>query len=398
MVGLHVIVIPSWYPSSSSPEAGAFVSEQVRALAREGLRITLSLWGQGETELSLRRPGLLWRRLGQQMRSGASARWQEDGVDHLLTRRLTWSPRVPWDELSGAIDATRRNSMEASANLGGVDLIHAHVSYPAGYIASVVAKEMGIPYVLTEHMGPFPLPGLLRQGRPISAVDTAILGAEATIAVGERLADEIASFGFARPLVVPNLVNESRFTLRTSLSGRRPFRFLTVGRLVPAKGLDLLLRALAAVGGSTHESELVVVGEGPSASHLRALAVRLGVSHRVTWTGAIGPSQVPAVMASCDAFVLPSRHESFGVVLAEATASGLPVVATRCGGPEEIVNEINGLLVDVDDVDGLAQAMRSIQHEHAQYHASDIRADCVSRFGRDAVVRRICEVYERVLA
>ena len=102
-------------------------------------------------------------------------------------------------------------------------------------------------------------------------------------------------------------------------------------------------------------------------------------------------------MRAADAFVLPSRLETFGVVVAEALASGLPVVATRSGGPECIVGNGDGVLVDVGDVSGLGAAMARLRDSVAEYDAADIRRRCEERFGEHALVGKLEGVYARAI-
>ena len=104
----------------------------------------------------------------------------------------------------------------------------------------------------------------------------------------------------------------------------------------------------------------------------------------------------PPLFREAHAFVLPSRHESFAVVCAEAIASGRPVVATPGGGPESIVNQGNGLLVGVEDPDALAKALERVADTWSSYDPQAIRSDFLTRFSRAAVAERIVDVYRSV--
>jgi glycosyltransferase involved in cell wall biosynthesis len=102
-------------------------------------------------------------------------------------------------------------------------------------------------------------------------------------------------------------------------------------------------------------------------------------------------------MLAADAFVLSSRVETFGVVVVEALATGMPVIATRSGGPECIVTLDDGLLVGVGDVEGLGEAMVRLRDTVSRYDASDLKARCATRFGEAAFVSAVEGVYERVI-
>ena len=131
---------------------------------------------------------------------------------------------------------------------------------------------------------------------------------------------------------------------------------------------------------------------------LQSLAKQLGISRLVRWVGAISRNEAPAYYQDCHAFVLASRKESFGVVFAEAIASGRPIIATTSGGPEDIVNDANGVLVPVEDVPALAAALANMKEQHQRFNAVTIREDFMRRFSRPAVTRQIRQMYDEVLS
>lgn len=102
-------------------------------------------------------------------------------------------------------------------------------------------------------------------------------------------------------------------------------------------------------------------------------------------------------MNSCDAFVLSSNVETFGVVLIEALSTGKPIITTNCGGPRDIVNELNGVLVPVGDKEALASAMVNMAKSISKYDPDMMKADCIQRFGRDAFFERIEGIYARII-
>jgi glycosyltransferase involved in cell wall biosynthesis len=395
---VNIFVIPSWFPSASSPMAGLFVRDQVAALAlaRPAWTQVLGLWGHHDGALSLRSASasanaLRWRvRARATWREGAA--WQE-----ALTPRLSWTLAVAGGGAAGLLRATRRNLAEAEKRCGPMQLMHAHVGFPAGWMASVLSKERGLPYVLTEHMSPFPVAPLLdAQGGVVAPLRQAFEGAAATVAVSTALADRLRACGLPCSDVIPNVVDETRFAL-APCAPSAPLVLLTLGALTPQKGVDLLLQAFARWQPTAGDVQLHIGGDGSERVRLQALAHSLGVSARVRWLGALAPAQVPACMAACDAFVLASRHESFGVVLVEALMSGKPLLATRCGGPEGIVGNSNGVLVDANSVDALVQGLTTLQHQITRWQPALLRAAAIARFGRLAVGAQWEALVDRVV-
>ena len=132
----------------------------------------------------------------------------------------------------------------------------------------------------------------------------------------------------------------------------------TLGRFVHKKGFDVLLHAAAHAAAQGATFRLEIGGDGPERSSLKALAARLGIGDRVTFCGWI--DDVAAFLADADLFVLPSRIEPFGIVILEAMACGVPIVATRVSGPLETLDEHTALLVPSDDPAALAEALMAV--------------------------------------
>ncbi|HLL18696.1 MAG TPA: glycosyltransferase, partial [Rubrivivax sp.] len=347
--------------------------------------------------------GASLRALRWRLRSRPGWRDADTPPHELVTPRLSWSLALAGGGARGLLQATLANLRRAEQRFGAMHLLHAHVAFPAGWIAARIATQLRRPYVLTEHMSPFPFPSLRdRVGAPNAAVREAFGGARATVAVSRSLASAITAAGLPCTDVLPNTVDESRFPLAAPAL-RTSFTFFTLASLVPRKGVGVLLQAL--VNMRHNDVVLNVGGDGPERAALQAQAAQLGLAQRVRFLGALRPEQVPQHHALSDAFVLASLEETFGVVLVEALMSGRPVVATRCGGPEDIVHGGNGWLVPPGDAMALARAMdeavdRRAERGAARWHsdAQARRDDAVARFSRGAVGESLAALYERVLA
>jgi glycosyltransferase involved in cell wall biosynthesis len=162
--------------------------------------------------------------------------------------------------------------------------------------------------------------------------------------------------------------------------GSGPFEVLTVGRVDPVKGQPLLVEAVAELQRRGVDARLTIVGDGAGLGDLRALAARLGVDGRVHFPGAVGQDEIRAYYERASAFALPSFAEGLPVVLIEAMACGLPVVASRITGIPELVEEgVSGLLITPARGDELADALASLA-------ADPERCAAMGRAGRAKVV------------
>jgi glycosyltransferase involved in cell wall biosynthesis len=390
---MNVLVIPSWYPSRSRPLAGTFCREQAQALAAcTDVNVVVCDWGQQDGALSFRQPLEAVRNLVWWLGSRRQIRRQGGRFWELFEPTLQWSPHLPGGGQKRILAAIRRSYTAACRQVGRIDLIHAHVCCPGGFLASELAQETGVPYLLTEHWSRFP--GPLANGRPKPEIESALQRAAAVVSVSQPAAAKIRALGFPRVRVIPNVVDESRFVVRPFPAGK--FRFFSMGGITRGKGFDLLLLAISQWSPSADEVEFVIAGEGAQTREFQALAEELGVDGLVRWVGAVSRDDAPRYYQACHAFVLPSRHESFGVVFAEAIASGRPVIATRCGGPEDIVNETNGRLIQTENIPQLAAALAQMKQQHTRYDPSAIRDDFMRRFSRPAVTAQIRDLYLEV--
>lgn len=161
--------------------------------------------------------------------------------------------------------------------------------------------------------------------------------------------------------------------------GQRPGgaggEILTVGRVVPVKGQSLLVEALPELARRGVDARLTIVGDGPQLPELRELARRLGVQERVSFVGAVGQDEIREHYERADVFALPSFAEGLPVVLVEAMAMGLPVVASRITGVPELVEEgVSGELVAPGRGDDLAGALARLLSESPERRAEMGRA------------------------
>ncbi len=167
------------------------------------------------------------------------------------------------------------------------------------------------------------------------------------IAGSWHTATEIPAYFKGRRYYVPeNGFDPERIPLATGWVPPEPggkFRFVTVGRSVPYKGFDLILRAMVSSEELRRDAELLVIGEGPSRADLEALTSELGLSSNVTFTGWVEHTKLQEHLRNAHGLAFPSLREFGGGVVVEAMASGLPPIVVNDGGPGEIVSDECGI-------------------------------------------------------
>jgi glycosyltransferase involved in cell wall biosynthesis len=379
---MHILMLPSWYYTPERPWHGLFFENQAVALARSGARVGVAFV---ETR-SLR------------TLSGAALRQSHFQITCSEDRSVTslrvkgWNP-VAQTTAGAKIWAllSERLVLTYARRFGTPDIIHAQAALWAGRVAVRMGRRLSRPSVVTEHSTAV-LRGALR---PSEHAEAAFIyrAADAVLAVSRVLANAVdAVSGTPRCRVVPNFVDFEFFTPPPVPRRREPFTFLCVcNLLIIHKRVDQLIRAFARVWSACPGTRLVIVGSGPDEHLLRALASQCGVAPHVEFTGGLPAEAVRDQMRKANALVLPSAFETFGVVLVEALATGIPVISTRSGGPADIVEPDLGWLVEVGDEAGLARAMAEATTGHVSEH--HLRDRARSRFSFENVAQDLLNVY-----
>ena len=283
------------------------------------------------------------------------------------------------------------------------DLIHAHFIYPDGVAGARLAQRYDVPLVVTEHA--FWHPWLDQYPR----VRRQAVGAAKTIAfhiaVSQSVRRSISRFTGEneRLRVIPVGVNIERFTPLPDGEKPDPHSILFVGRIHETKGVDVLLRAMRLLADRNPAVRLSLVGGSfyrPTQireERLKHMAEELGLSEHVRFLGIQSPDQVAETMRRSSLLVLPSRRETLGAVLIEALACGIPVVATRCGGPEDVVNDSVGMLVPNEDPSSLADAMEIVLKQREEYDPRVLRQYAAERFSWQTVAAQTIDLYRSAL-
>jgi len=392
----NIFVIPSWYPCKSFPIFGSFIKEQALAIARcrPEYRIIVSLRSDIDAQLSVKNPIKIVNQFIDGTLTHVEEIYLSGNYIELRSPALSLKHKhYVIRAISRLLALNEKNLSYSIKKYGKINLIHAHVGYPAGYIAAQLSEKYGIPYLITEHMGPFPFENMIKKGRLMPKLRIAFENAAGSIAVSRSLADRIASFGIPRPYIVPNLVNENIFKPKFKTSAN--FVFLTVGGLMKEKGFNDLLDAIRIWSPKTSDIKFIIVGDGPLSSSLKSKSRQLGIEKYIEWKGIVARDKMPEEFNNCNVFVLPSHHETFGIVYAEALASGKPVIATKCGGPEDIVNSSNGLLIEKGNPEALAIALEWMYYHWNSFDPQLIRSDFEARFSESVVTGIIAKIYEK---
>lgn len=384
---LHVLLLPSSYPSRPRPVKGIFVQQQAEALHRNGVKVGV-IYPDFRSMRDLGSSALLDNHFQINFN-------QENGIP--TYRFCGWNiPRLRLEPFLLKTQAKRLFNRYIN-QFGKPDLIHAHNILWGGVAAMKIAEQMDLPFVVTEHSSSFARDMIRSWQEPF--IYQVVNKADCLLTVSSRLADWVQRYTKRNIGVVPNVVDTDYFIPPSIPRDNRPFRILTVALLTPVKGIDVLLRAFAQAFDRQENVLLEIGGDGTQRKELETLAAKLHLENQVKFLGLLSRDEVREAMWRSNIFVLPSYFETFGVVLIEAMGTGLSVIATRCGGPEDIIVPEVGRLIETGDVEELAAALRDayLNYHEIEKKESYIRNYAVTHFSGEMVASTLLKHYNNVL-
>ena len=386
---MRLLTISSLYPNAAQPTHGVFVENRLRRIVAAGqasARVIAPVpW------FPLSNPAF-----GQYARFAAVPRREERhglAIDHpryvVVPRRMTWQPQA----YLRAIRAEVKKLMAAGHRF---DLIDAHYAYPDGVAAAALGRELGLPVVVTARGSD--LHQIADLPEPRRQIQESFAGIDRMITVSGALGDAAAALGYPRGRIrvlrngvdtdLFRPVDGSRWRARVQ-DGRK--LIVSVGLLIPRKGHDLLITAMAKLP----DAYLLIAGQGPDEEKLKALAESLGVADRVELVGSVPHEKLPALYSAADMLVLATSREGWPNVLLEAMACGAPVVATNIGGiPEIITRPEAGVIVPERTPDALAAGIRQLAAQPPNRAATRAHAEA---HGWDEVIAEQVKLYQDVL-
>lgn len=378
---MHVMFIPSWYHNKRNPVHGSFFKEQAEAIQESGVKVTVAyneIW-----------PLTQLFKINEKIGISFSI---EDKLRTYRYKNFNYLPKNPkmFSIFNRRMDRLYREIVKKE---GKIDLIHCQSSFWAGISAAYISKKYNIPLIITEHSSLKTAIYIKDSYKPF--IKKSYLDADALIAVGNGLKKEISEFsGRSDIKVIHNLIPVERFNIRKD--NNDIFTFFSLAFLEGEKGMDVLIKAFAKYFKNTN-TKLIIGGDGSQKEYLINLAKELQIDRQVDFLGALSREEVSNYMSRCNTFVLASKYETFGVVYIEALASGKPVIGTYNGGAEDIINEDNGLLVKVNDIDDLGNAMKYITKNINSYDAEKIRSECIDKYSKKKIINEILKVYSDLM-
>lgn len=372
---MRIIFLTPWYPSESKPNHGIFVRDQAKAVATQH---TVTLIA---ATIDYNSPIRFF--------SFSKVQSEFEGVTEF---RIVIKRSFPvFNQLNFFLTLfwqTFKIAREFKP-----DIIHGNIGYPGAFWSWIISKAIGKPFVVTEHSSRFTNNFRSRIHKFLTI--NFLAKASRVISVSNQSAKEVASFIGVTPQVIPNIIDFTKFTTISIVDQNKSSQFGFLGGLnTVTKGLDILLKAIV---GIQSEFVLHIGGSGELLDEYKALAVQLGIEEKCIFHGFVPHWQVPEFMSRLHFFVSASRYESFGMVMVEAMACGLPVVATQTGGPIDFMKDEVGMLIPCEDETSLRDALVKMLKTHHGYNREYIRDYAFQNFSQERFREQIQTVYNEVI-
>ena len=374
---MNILILTHSYPDAENRWRGIFIQEQVKALSLRHNIILVYF----KVDYSKLAPFKKYKAL------------KRKASERITEYELTTARSFPViNQVKYLLDTYRFIKSEILAN-NKIDLIHSHLTYPAGFLAAMISKKVHLPFVLTEHSR---IQNYHRSLIHRLCVRFTIRNTPVLICVSNVLRQEILKSVKSEIAVVHNAIDVQHFKPADKGPKHDLINIGFLGSLKnPNKGLDILLTALSTL--KEPDLRLHIGGDGRLRATYIKMAEDLGIKDSCIFYGEISPDSRLDFYSRLDLFVLPSRSETFGMVLVEAMSCGIPVIATNCGGPAEIVSDGTGFLVEKDDPEGLARAITRMVGEIKSFDRVAIREYAIRRFSHEALADNLTAIYKILL-
>ena len=379
---MHIMVVPSWYASPNEKVHGSFFKEQFQALQRSGEKVTVAyneIWPITDVGKIKEKTGIVFDK--------------EYGLRTYRFRNYNFLPKNP-NMFKFFNRRMERLYLEIVKKEGKVDIIHAHSAFWGGISAAYVANKYNIPFVLTEHSSLKYSMYVKKSYEPW--IKNAYDSANCLIAVGNGLKEEMKQYTKNEITVIGNMVDFSMF-IPEEKKKSKDIKLFSLAYLVPEKGIDRLIKAFAEAFKDENNIKLRIGGYGNKEEEYKNLSSDLGMNEKITFLGEVKREDVVKEMNNCDGFVLPSEHETFGVVYIEALSLGKPVLGTKNGGAEDIIKDFNGILVENKNHEALVEGLKNFVKKIPEFSEKEIRENCINSYSEKVIIEKIKEVYKKVL-
>lgn len=379
---MHILILPSWYPKDKKDVNGCFFREQAIHLSRKVKKVgVISIHVSSFFEIFKFNNKL--------------EKYNDNGINGIRYHTTNYVP------ILSILEYRKKSVIENLFNIyvkdnGIPDLIHAQCSYEAGLWARLLKKKYNINYIITEHSSIYGR-NIVAQRNKNKILD-AISNASKLITVSHALGMDInnffnSTFNFE---VVPNsLSDDSKINYKKEKNDK--FKFINIAHMNKNKNQKIIIQAFSLFLKKGYNAILYIGGDGVERESLGKLVSSLNLDKNVIFLGKLSRNNVYEEINKSHCMILSSNYETFSVIALEALSQGVPVITTKCGGPEDFINKSNGILVEPNNEISLYNAMKQIYEEYDIYDLKRIQEDTINNFNGEIISRKLIKIFKAVV-
>lgn len=388
---MNIYIIPAWYPENKNDITASFIREQTHSLFNRNHNITVIV----VKIFSIREIKDFFKCKNRV--------WNDNGIITKYYKRLVFTPsrfeKLYHKKVSLKYYRIIKGSIadDKKQKKTKPDIIHSHVGPWCSYFVIPAAKKLKLPIVTTEHYS-----GLTNGNKTdlkFRREKYVIENSDLTIFVGSNFKNYVlgTTNAIGETEVIPNMIDSKAFSYVQPKIDRKNVRFLTACRLVSLKKVENIIEAFHQEFDVKENVEYLIAGDGPMKATLMELVHKLDEDKRIKFLGSYKREEVLSLFSSSDIFVLTSQFETFGIVYLEALMCGIPCIATKGQGADDIINNTNGFTVEYGNVGELRKKMRYLFNNINKYDRNEIIKNTASRFDKDVVCAQLEEEYKKIL-
>jgi glycosyltransferase involved in cell wall biosynthesis len=385
---LKILFLPRWYPNRYDPMPGLFIQRQAEAISDHCTAVVLYIHEDID----------------------CPNRYEIDSADEGDLQVIRVYYKVPAGGITPLNKLLKLYRFFKACRLGfkmlqdfNPDLIHVHVLTRQGIIALIYKWNTMVPYVITEHWSRyFPENNTYKGGIRKFITGRVVRNASALIAVSEKLKEAMLNVGLKNQhyQVIPNPVDMNRFRIieKEIRPGMTKKRMIHISCFEDkSKNISGFLRVIRNLQQKRDDFECCLIGEGPEWQQMKKYATDLGLyPELVSFPGLMVEDDLVLAINKAGFLVLSSQYETFGSVIIESLACGIPIVSTDVGIASAVVNESNGLVVPPGDGKALEEAISFMLDHFHEYDRKQIRESVAGNYNDHIISRQLIEVYKEV--
>ncbi len=369
---MNVLVVAKGIPTKDNPGLGIFEFDQAQALSEAGVNVTYL--------------AVDLRSIRRKRKFGTYTIVKNGIKIYVLSIPLgNISHKLFYGIAGNALKKALPNILEEEK----IDIVHTHF-FEIGAVMSYAKLPSNVKWIHTEHSSTVNTSNVNDTIKKYSyfykMVDKLIV---VSTALGKSIRD---NFG-VESICIHNILDIKNFEY-SERQYTEKFTFVSTGNLVEIKRMDYLIQAFSTAFKNNHNVELLIIGDGPLREELNEQIKKEGMSGRICLLGRKSREEINDIYKNCGCFVLLSQSETFGVAYIEALATGLPVIATKCGGPEDFVNEDNGRLVEHNDICEIVEKLEFVLNNKEYFDNKKISKNIIERFMPEVISKEIIKVYK----